>query len=198
MIDEVVNHPGQISEQVNIKITGLEEQLNQGSFDRIGGNGTLREIQPRLKRLQKVSGVKQKLEDRDWEQYGPLGPVGGEEWRGPGCSNWRNSSFNNHSSLTETPPSNLSSQLPSLTESEGSTESDGVQRESSGGSIVSLLRQSFQQTGVGSAQLVSRYVDDQVFSLRPSNNGLMDTRNDLDTSNEALAMDDDSDLLNEE
>ena len=37
MIDEVVNHPGQISEQVNNKITGLEEQLNQGSFDRIVG-----------------------------------------------------------------------------------------------------------------------------------------------------------------
>ena len=37
MIDEVVNHQGQISEQVNNKITGLEEQLNQGSFDRIGG-----------------------------------------------------------------------------------------------------------------------------------------------------------------
>ena len=85
IIDEVVNNPGQISEQINRKISGLEEALHQGSFDRIGGRGTLREIWARLKRLQMVSGVKRKLADRDWESYGPLGPVGEE---GYGSSGW--------------------------------------------------------------------------------------------------------------
>ena len=85
MIVDIVNNPGQISEQINRKISGLEEALHQGSFDRIGGRGTLREIWARLKRLQMVSGVKRKLADRDWESYGPLGPVGEE---GYGSSGW--------------------------------------------------------------------------------------------------------------
>ena len=74
MVYEIVNHPGQISDHVNNKISGLEESLHQGSFDKIGGKGTLRKIWARPKRLHTVCGVKRKLVDRDWEMYGPIGP----------------------------------------------------------------------------------------------------------------------------
>ena len=145
-----------------------------------------------------VSGVKRKLEDRDWERYGPIEPVGVEEWGGPGWSNWRNSSLNNHSSLTGTPPSSGSLQMPSLAESEGSEGSSGYQEGSSGGSIASLLRQSFQQAVSGSAQVVGSYIDDQLLSLRLNSDDSEQAvaESDWNTSNGVAG--DDSDLLNEE
>ena len=88
--------------------------------------------------------------------------------------------------------------MPSLTESESSDGSGGYQQESSGGSIASLLRQSFQQADAGSAQVVGRYIDDQLLSLRLSSDASEQivAESDWDTSNGVA--EEDSDLLNEE
>ena len=123
----------------------MEDSLNQGSFDKIGGKGTLREIWSRLKDLKKVSGVKRKLVDRDWEVYGPMSPVAGESWgRGPWSSyvsyrENRGSSDSSGSSLQSVPSS-----IPSLAETEtGTSASSGYGAEVSG--ELSSLRESLQQ-----------------------------------------------------
>ena len=88
--------------------------------------------------------------------------------------------------------------MPSLAESEESEGSSGYQEGSSGGSIASLLRQSFQQVVAGSAQVVGSYVDDQLLSLRLNSDDSEQIveESDWDTSNEIA--EEDSDFLNEE
>ena len=146
MIDDVVNHTGQISDQINSKISGLENSLHQGSFDKIGGKGTLREIWSRLKALKKVSGVKRKLVDRDWECYGPLGPVGREEW---GKIPWSSyASYRENSMRGALSSSSSSSSAPSSMPPLAETETESSQSSSLGGDStggISSLRLSLQQ-----------------------------------------------------
>ena len=150
MVDEVIHHPGQISEKVNEKITGLEESLTQGSFDRIGGSGTLREIWARLKTLHRVSGVKRKRADCDWQSYGPVGPAENEDWgRSPWSSASNYSSLNARQRSVSSVSSGTGDSIPSLatTETESSlssVDSWGMDTSNEVGSSLSELGRGLQ------------------------------------------------------
>ena len=154
MVDGVVHNPGQISEFVNSKVSGLEESITQDSFDRIGGKGTLREIWLRLKRLHQVSGVKRKLDDRDWECNDPTSPTtecssaGSDAWLIRGDVQQRQMS-GSASSSSSWPELNDSASVPGLATSESeSSDSDNMAESADSGlsssSVISGLRRGLQ------------------------------------------------------
>ena len=120
--------------------------------------------------MHKVSGVKRKRVDQDWEDYGPIGPVEQEEM---GASPWSNvDSYSGRNAQARSEMSSESSSssfsMPSLATTETES-SDSDTREGSSG--MSDLRMSLHYMVVNESDLSDPLVDDDQEDITSSGSG---------------------------